>query len=432
MRKHMKKIFAAFAAATMILGLAGCGSGGSGSSGASGSGGAGGGDTIKVGFMSDQSGDNAITCNVAAFQLAVDEINEAGGVLGKQIEPIIVDGQSDTQRYQNLAKELILEDECAVVFQDGTSANREAIRSTFEQNKALLIYPTFYEGGVASRYCLCTGTGPEQSILPLMQYLKDNNMGSKVYILAADYNYGQISAQWVQEYCDQLGLEVVGTEFSPLGTSQFSSSISKIQDSGADIVYTLLVGSAQTSFFDQWVNAKVEGVTLASTCNIVYSHEQTIVDAPGLSGMISAGNFFEDMGTEDGATDAAKKFVEDFRAKYPNEAYITNQAEGVYTAVYLWKAAVEAAGTTETEAVIDAFDTDEISFAAPSGEVSVDGATHQAKLTLTIMEVQDDHSLKTLQTCPDIEPTYLKDLGIDVRVDDPQTQYSPLENGTGN
>ena len=89
------------------MGLMACGSGGSSS---------GGGDTIKVGFMSDQSGDNALTCNVEAFQLAVDEINEEGGILGKQIEPIIVDGQSDTQRYQNLAKELILEDECDVVF----------------------------------------------------------------------------------------------------------------------------------------------------------------------------------------------------------------------------------------------------------------------------------------------------------------------------
>lgn len=437
MRKG-KKIVAAVVAAMLTFGLVGCGSSGSGGSGNTGSaggsetGGSSDGETIKIGIMTDTSGDNAITCNLEAFQLAVDEINEAGGVLGKQIEPVIVDGQSDTQRYQNLAKELILEDDCAVVFQDGTSANREAIRSTFEENKKLLIYPTFYEGGVASRYCICTGTGPEQSILPMMQYIKDNNIGNKVYILAADYNYGQISAQWVQEYCEQLGMEVVGTEFSPLGTSQFSSSITKIQDSGADVVYTLLVGAAQSSFFDQWVNADIEGVTLASTCNIVYSYEQKKVAAPGLSGMISAGNFFEDMGYEDGASDAAVSFVEKFREKYPDEDYITNQAEGAYTAVYLWKAAVEKAGTTETEAVIDAFDTDEVSFDAPSGTVSVDGATHQATLTVTIMQVQDDHTLKTLQTCPDVEPTYLKDLGIDVRVDDPQTQYSPLENGTGN
>lgn len=420
-KNNLKKVTSAILIAAMTMGLMACGSGSSSSSSS------GGGDTLKVGFMSDQSGDNALTCNVEAFQLAVDEINEAGGVLGKKIEPVIVDGQSDTQRYQNLAKELILEDNCDVVFQDGTSANREAIRSTFEENKKLLIYPTFYEGGVASRYCICTGTGPEQTILPLMQYIKDNNVGSKVYILAADYNYGQISAQWVQEYCKQLGLEVVEPEFSPLGTSQFSSSISKIEQSGADIVYTLLVGAAQCSFFDQWVSANVDGVELASTCNIAYSYEQKKVAAPGLSGMLSAANFFEDMDT-----DSAKKFVTDFRAKYPDEACITNQAEAVYASVYLWKAAVEKAGTAETEAVIDAFDTDEVSVEAPSGTVKVDGATHQAVLTVTIVQVQDDHSLKTLQTTSNIEPSYLKDLGIDIRKEDPQTQYSPLENGTGN
>lgn len=93
---------------------------------------------------------------------------------------------------------------------------------------------------------------------------------------------------------------------------------------------------------------------------------------------------------------------------------------------------MEKAGTAETEAVIDAFDTDEVSVEAPSGTVKVDGATHQAVLTVTIVQVQDDHSLKTLQTTSNIEPSYLKDLGIDIRKEDPQTQYSPLENGTGN
>ena len=417
-KNSFKKVTMAVLAAAMVMGVAACGKDGEQS---------GGGDTLKVGFMSDSSGDNALTCNVEAFQIAVDEINAAGGILGKKIEPVIVDGQSNTQRYQNLAKELILEDNCDVVFQDGTSANREAIRSTFEQNKKLLIYPTFYEGGVASRYCICTGTGPEQTILPLMQYIKDKKIGSKVYILAADYNYGQISAQWVQEYCKQLGMEVVETEFSPLGTSQFSSSISKIEKSGADMVYTLLVGAAQCSFFDQWASASVEGVELASTCNIAYSYEQKKVAAPGLSGMLSAANFFEDMDTE-----AAKKFVKDFRAKYPDEACITNQAEAVYASVYLWKAAVEKAKTADTEAVIDAFDSDEVSVEAPSGTVKVDGATHQAVLTVTIAEVQKDHSLKTLETDSNIEPSYLKALGIDIRKEDPKTQYSPLENGIGN
>ena len=415
--RNLRKVTMAVLAAAMVLGATACGNGSGKSDGE---------NTIKVGFMSDSSGDNALTCNVEAFQIAVDEINAAGGIIGKKIEPVIVDGQSNTQRYQNLAKELILEDGCDVVFQDETSANREAIRSTFEQNKKLLIYPTFYEGGVASRYCICTGTGPEQTILPLIQYIKDKERGSKIYILAADYNYGQISAQWVQEYSKQLGMEVVETEFSPLGTSQFSSSISKIEKSGADMVYTLLVGAAQCSFFDQWASADVKGVELASTCNIAYSYEQKKVDAPGLSGMLSAANFFEDMDTE-----AAKKFVENFRAKYPEEACITNQAEAVYASVFLWKAAVEKAKTAETEAVIDAFDSDEVSVEAPSGKVKVDGATHQAVLTVTIVEVQKDHSLKTLKTDSNIEPSYLKDLGIDIRKEDPKTQYSPLENGIG-
>lgn len=416
-----KKILSVALVVVLTLSLVACGdSPDSGSTGGSSSSG----DTVKIGWMSDQSGDNALSSNVAAFNLAVSEINAAGGILGKQIEVVNVDGQSNTSRYQQLCKQLILEKGVVAVFQDGISSNREAIRPTCEENKTLLMYPNFYEGGVASRYTMCTGAGPEQTILPLLQYIKDNNIGSSVYIIAADYNYGQISAQWIEEYCDQLGFKKAGTEFIPLGTSQFSSSISKIEESGADIVFTLLVGSAQMSFFSQWISADVKGVKLVSTNNIAYSYEQKKVEAPGLSGMLACATFFEDM-----TTDAAKKFVADFYKEYPNEECITNQSETAYTSLYLYKAAVEKAGTFETEAVINAFESDEISVDAPSGKVVVDGATHHAKLTVTIVEVQDDHFLKTIATIPDMAPTYLKDLGVDIRKEDPHTQFSPLADG---
>jgi urea ABC transporter substrate-binding protein len=385
------------------------------------------GDTIKVGFMSNQSGDNAVTTNIEAFEMAVDEINAAGGVLGKQLEPVEVDCQSDTQKFQTLAQQLILDDNCDIVFMNATSANREAARPVFERNKKLLIYDGFYEGGVASRYTLCTAYTPEQAILPLLKYIHDNNLGNKVYVLAADYNYGQICAQWVQEYCDQLGMEVSGTEFVPLGTSQFSSSISKIQNSGANVVFTLLVGAAQESFFDQWASAGITGVQLASSINIGYSYEHKKVAAPGLAGMLASSNFFEEMDT-----DAAKKFVDDFRERYPKEPYVVNDAEASYTGVYLWKAAVEKAGTTDNEAVIDAFETGDISFDAPSGKVTVDGATHHCSLSVSIAQVQKDHSLKIVEHLDDVQPTYLKDLGVDIRKNDPKKQYSPLEDGTGN
>lgn len=414
MRKVMgrtKGFVATVAALALSMSLVGCGDTESAAD-----------DTIKVGFMSDQSGDNALTCNVAAFELAISEINEAGGVLGKQLEPVIVDGQGDTQLYQSLAKELILEEECDVVFQDGTSANRESIRSIFEENESLLIYTTFYEGGVASRYTICTGTSPEQSILPLMEYVDENEVGESVYIIAADYNYGQISALWVEQYCDELGIDVVGIEYAPLGTSQFTSSISKIQESGADLVYTLIVGTAQKSFFDQWVSAGIEDTTLISTCNIAYSYEHISVEAPGLSGMLAAANFFD--GTDD---EDAIAFAEAVLEISPSEVYMNNESEAVYSSVYLWAEAVEMAGTAETEAVIDAFETDEVSFEAPSGTISIDGATHHATLTVSIVEVQDDHSLKVVEKISDIEPTYLLELGIDLRVEDPQAQYTPLD-----
>lgn len=382
------------------------------------------GDTIKVGVLLDQSGENAQTASIEAYKMAFDEINEAGGVLGKQIEPIVVDGQSDTQKYQEMAKKLVLEDNVDVCFSSGTSASREAIRPIFDENKKLYIYPTFYEGGVADKYTYCTGSAPEQAILPLLKYVKENNLGKKVYILAADYNFGQICSQWVQKYCSDLGIEIVGTEYVPLGVSQFNSSISKIQESGADTVYTLLVGSSQFSFFEQWGTAGLNDVRLISTCNIAYSYDHKRVEAPILNGMLAAGTFFEEMSTE---TQAAKEFVGKFRSLYPDETYIYNEPEAAYSAVYLWKKACEEAKAYDTESVIKAFQTGKISFDAPSGKITIDGTTNHAKLTVTIAEVQKDHSLKFVNTSENVEPTYLKDLGIDLTKKNPAKQFSPLD-----
>ncbi len=418
MGKSLKKAVSLVLIAAMVAGsLIGCGKSGSSETGSSS-----GGDTIKVGVLLDQSGENAQTASTHGYQLAFDEINAAGGVLGKKIEPIIVDCQSNTQKYQEMAKKLVLNDKVDVCFSSGTSASREAIRPIFDENKKLYIYPTFYEGGVADKYNLCTGSAPEQAILPLLQYVKDNSIGGKVYILAADYNYGQICSQWVQKYCDQLGMEVVGTEYVPLGVSQFNSSISKIQSSGADMVYTLLVGSSQFSFFEQWGTAGLSNVKLMSTCNIAYSYDHKRVKAPILNGMLAASTFFEEMDT-----DAAKAFVEKFRDAYPDEPYIYNEAEGAYSAVYLWKAACEKAGTYDTEGVISAFQKNEIGYDAPSGKMTIDGTTNHAKLTVTIAEVQEDHTLKMVKTCEDMEPTYLKELGIDLTKENPSKQYSPLD-----
>src|SRR6185312_4560081 len=142
------------------------------------------------------------------------------GVLGRQIELIAPDPQSDNTQFQSLTRRLILQDKVDVIMAGFASAEREAIRPIMHQNKMLYFYNNQYEGGVADKYTFCTGALPEQQIVPVMQYMI-KNFGPRIYILAADYNFGQLSAAWTRAMAPLLKASVIGEEFIPLSVSQF-------------------------------------------------------------------------------------------------------------------------------------------------------------------------------------------------------------------
>lgn len=155
---------------------------------------------IKVGMLEDLSGDFSLcgTYKTHAMELAIKEINESGGILGRKVELIAPDCQSDNQRYQEMARKLILDDEVDVIMGAFSSASREAIRPIMEENQTLYFYNNQYEGGVASHYTFCTGAVPEHQVMPLIEYMV-KNYGPRIYTIAADYNFGQLTAQWVKK-----------------------------------------------------------------------------------------------------------------------------------------------------------------------------------------------------------------------------------------
>ena len=157
------------------------------------------------------------------------------------MEIVAPDAQSDTQKIQELARKLILEDKVDVIMGGTASAGREAIRPLMEEHNMVYFYNNQYEGGVASHNTFCTGVIPDHQILSLIEMMVEE-YGPKCYIISADYNFGQISAEWVQKALDMYGGELVGKEFLPLSESQFSSSIDKIQNAKADFLFVLLTG----------------------------------------------------------------------------------------------------------------------------------------------------------------------------------------------
>lgn len=342
-------------------------------------------DMIKMVGILDQSGGLDIYGKpmVDATKMAVDEINAAGGLLGKQVELKMYDPQSTIQFYTQYATQAAAGDRAHVVHAGITSASREAIRPTLGRFKTLYFYNTLYEGGVCDRNTFCTGSTPAQTVEKLVPYTM-NKWGKKVYIVAADYNYGHITAQWVKKYVTDNGGEAVEIEFFPLDVTNFGPTIKKIQAAKPDMVMSALVGGAHVSFYRQYAAAGMnKNVPIASTTFGV-GNEHTLISAEEGDGMIVAYSYLQEI-----ESDANKAFVKRFQDKYGADApYLNELAARSYEAAYLWAEGVKKANSTDQMPVIEALEGG-VSFAGPSGNISIEPKTHHAIQNVFLAELKD-------------------------------------------
>ena len=377
-------------------------------------------EAIKIGVLEDQSGDfaAATTVKVHAIELATEEINAEGGIDGQPIELVVYDTQSDNRRYQEFMRRVLQRDKVDVVFAGFSSASREAYRPIVNQFDGLAFYNNQYEGGVCDANMIVTGAVPEQQFSTLIPWMMEE-YGNRVYTLAADYNFGQISAEWVRQIVEENGGEMVGEEFIPLGVSQFSQSIQNIQSAEPDFVATLLVGSAQASYYEQAASADV-GLPMASSVNVGQGYEHKRFTPPSLADMFVTTNYIEEIDTP-----ASADFVERFREMFPDEPYINQEAANSYIAVYLYKQLVERAGTTEREAIREVIAEGDVCFDGPSGNVCLDPKSQHMSQTIYLAHVQDDHSIEFPTVWENIEPYWLGEAGCDLTANDPSAQYTP-------
>jgi urea transport system substrate-binding protein len=342
-------------------------------------------DTISVAGIHDLSGGLDIYGKpmVDALTLAVEETNAAGGLLGKQIKLINYDTQSSMQLYTQFAQQAALKDKVAVVHGGITSASREVIRPVLDRFKTLYFYNTQYEGGVCDRNQFDTGVTPAQTVEKLVPYAM-KKWGKKVYVVAADYNYGQITSQWVKKYVVENGGEVASIDFFPLDVTNFSSTISKIQAAKPDFVWSALVGGAHISFYRQWAAAGMRtSIPMASTTFAV-GNEHIVLSPEECNGMLVCYNYFQDLKNPINQA-FVERFHKRFGADYPN---VTELAMGTYQGFQLWAEGVKKANSVDREKVIGALESG-ISIKAPSGLVTIDAPTHHCVLDVHIAEVKD-------------------------------------------
>ena len=347
---------------------------------------AGSGDTIKVGILHSLSGTMAIseTTVKEVELLAIKEINAAGGVLGKQIEPIIEDGASDWPTFAEKAEKLIDRDQVKTIFGCWTSASRKAVKDVFESKDHMLWYPVQYEGQECSKNIFYTGAAPNQQIEPAVDWLLENK-GKQFFLVGSDYVFPRTANTIIKEQLKAKGGETVGEDYLPLGNSEVTPIITKIKQAlpNGGVIFNSLNGDSNVAFFKQMQGAGLTADKYPVMSVSIAEEEVRQIGKEFLIGHYAAWNYFMTVDSP-----ANKKFVEAFKAEYGQDRVTNDPMEAAYIMVYLWKQAVEQAGTADdlnkvrAAAIGQAFD-------APEGPVKMFPNHHISK-TVRIGQVRED------------------------------------------
>ena len=332
-------------------------------------------DTVTVGILHSITGTMAIseTGSVEAEKLAIQQINAAGGVLGRQIKVIQEDGASDWPNFAEKAKKLLASDHCAAVFGCWTSASRKAVLPVFEQYNGMLYYPTFYEGLEQSKNVIYTGQEATQQILAGLDWVNKTKGAKSFYLIGSDYIWPRTSNKIARKHIEGhlASSKVVGEDYFPLGHTQFNSVINKIKLVKPDVIFASVVGGSNVAFYKQM---KAAGVDLGKQTLLTISVTEDEIEGIGgenIAGAFACMKYFESL---DNANN--KAFVTAFKKDYGPKSVIGDVTQAAYLGPWLWKLTVEKAGS---------FDVDKI--AAASGGVEFKGAPEG------YVRIHDNHHL---------------------------------------
>ncbi len=355
-------------------------------------------ETVKVGIIHSLTGTMAMSeaSVVDAEKLAIDEINASGGVLGKTIETIVEDGASDWPTFAEKARKLLESDRVVVTFGAHTSASRKAVLPVFERNKGLLYYPTFYEGLEKSPAIIYTGAEASQQTLAAVSWLMANK-GKSVYLIGSDYIWPRTTNKLARASVSKHGGSIVGEDYLPLGSIEFSSVINKIKAAKPDIVLSTVVGGSNVAFYKQLKAAGIDSSNQTLMALAVTEEEVTGIGAENLTGFLTCMSYFQSVDNP-----VNQKFVAAFKARYGDKRVIGDPMAAAYTAVYLWKKAVEKAGSFEVPAVIAA--SSELTLDAPEGEVKVHKDNHHLWKRARIGTINAQGQVDVIYESAPIEP----------------------------
>lgn len=357
-------------------------------------------DTIKVGIMHSLSGTMAISeapLKEAAL-MAIEEINAKGGVLGKKLEPVVVDPASNWPLFAEKARQLLTQDKAAVVFGCWTSVSRKSVLPVFEELNGLLFYPVQYEGEEMSPNVFYTGAAPNQQAIPAVEYMmsEDGGAAKRFFLLGTDYVYPRTTNKILRAFLHSKGVKDsdIAEVYTPFGYSDYQtivSDIKKFSAGGKTAVISTINGDSNVPFYKELANQGIKATDVPVVAFSVGEEELRGIDTKPLVGHLAAWNYFESI-----SNPVNTKFVADYRAwakahKLPNaDTVVTNDPmEATYVGIHMWAQAAEKAGTTDVDKVRAAMAGQ--TFAAPSGfTLTMDATNHHLHKPVMIGEIEDN------------------------------------------
>ena len=363
------------------------------------------GPSVKVGAVNSLSGGLAVSESVIhdAIVMAVEQINADGGVLGKQLDLLSEDGASEPTTFAEKAQKLVNSDCVAAVFGGYTSASRKAMLPVFEGSDALLYYGQQYEGLESSPNIYYSGATTNQQIIPSLDYLKEQGVKS-LYLVGSDYVFPRTSNAIVKAYAAANGIEIKGEDYTPLGSTDFSTIVNKIRAADADAVFNVVVGDSLVAFFREYNSAGLTPEVMPVMSMCVGEEEVKSIGAASLVGQLSSWNYYQTLDTP-----ANTAFVADFKQRFGADRVTSDPMESAYTAVKLWQTTVEKAQSFAVPDIQGA--AGGVSVDAPEGTVTIDGENHHVTKTARIGRVSPDGLIQQVWESPQpITPDpYLKE-----------------------
>ncbi|GAA4251362.1 urea ABC transporter substrate-binding protein [Azospirillum formosense] len=359
-------------------------------------------DTIKVGILHSLSGTMAIseTTLKDVMLMLIEEQNKKGGVLGKKLEPVVVDPASNWPLFAEKARELVSKDKVAAVFGCWTSVSRKSVLPVFEELNSILFYPVQYEGEESSRNVFYTGAAPNQQAIPAVDYLAATEGVQRWVLAGTDYVYPRTTNKILETYLKSKGVksEDIMINYTPFGHADWQNIVADIKKFGSagkkTAVVSTINGDANVPFYKELGNQGVKAQDIPVVAFSVGEEELAGIDTKPLVGHLAAWNYFMSVDTPENSD-----FIKKWQAFTKNDKRVTNDPmEAHYIGFNMWVKAVEKAGTTDSNAVIDSL----VGVAVPNltGGYSAMLPNHHITKPVLIGEVQENGQFETVSKTP--------------------------------